>query len=156
MISFDLDHHTFHLRAAAVIIRQEQVLLHRLAGDTVWALPGGRVEPGEPAASATVREMLEETGEAIDCGGLLFVVENFFEHKGRSQHEVGLYFGSTLSPDSRLNDMTVSHAGIEGGKVLEFRWFALSDLSHVNLHPAFLRLSLAAPNEVVRHVIQGR
>jgi len=27
-----------------------------------WTLPGGRCEPGEPAAAAAVREVLEETG----------------------------------------------------------------------------------------------
>ena len=155
MVSFDIDGHRFHLRAAAVVIEDGYALLHRLVGDPIWALPGGRVEPGEPAASAVVREMLEETDEQLECGELLFVVENFFEHNGTPQHEVGLYFRSSLSPESRLRDKTVSHAGTEGFKALEFRWFRLIELEQVNLHPVFLRGALAAPAGAVRHVVQG-
>ena len=156
MISFDISGHRFHLRAAAVIIEDGYALLHRLEGDLIWALPGGRVEPGEPAALAVVREMLEETGEHIECGELLYVVENFFEHKGTPQHEVGLYFRSVLRRESRLRDKTVSHRGTEGGKALEFHWFQLAELESVNLHPAFLRSALAAPSSAVRHIVQGR
>ena len=156
MISFDIGDHRFHLRAAAVIVEDGQVLLHRLEGDPIWALPGGRVEPGEPAAAAVVREMLEETREHVECGELLFVVENFFEQKGKPQHEIGLYFRSTLRLESRLRDKTVSHHGAEGGKVLEFRWFQLGELKEVNLHPASLRTALAVSSSAVRHIVQGR
>ena len=31
----------------------------------LWSIPGGRVEPGESAESAVVREVLEETGLAV-------------------------------------------------------------------------------------------
>jgi ADP-ribose pyrophosphatase YjhB (NUDIX family) len=154
MVSFDIGGHRFHLRAAAVIVEEGYALLHRLEGDPIWALPGGRVEPGEPGAAAVVREMLEETDEHLECGELLFVVENFFEHNGTPQHEVGLYFRSALRPESRHSDNTDSLKGTEGARALEFRWFQLSELQRVNLHPAFLRSALAAPSIVVRYVVQ--
>ncbi|SHE29108.1 ADP-ribose pyrophosphatase YjhB, NUDIX family [Lampropedia hyalina DSM 16112] len=131
MISFDIGNHKFQLRAAAVIVENGYALLHRLEGDPIWALPGGRVEPGEAAASTVVREMLEETGEHLECGGLLFVVENFFEYNGKLQHEVGLYFRSALRPESHLRNKTISHQGIESDKTLEFRWFQLDELERV-------------------------
>lgn len=156
MLSFDIGGHRFQLRAAAVIVEDGYALLHRLEGDPIWALPGGRVEPGEPAASTVVREMLEETGDHLECGVLLFVVENFFEYNGKPQHEVGLYFRSTLRPDSGLRDKVISHKGIEGSKALEFRWFQLVELESVNLHPAFLRGALAAPPVGASHIVQGK
>lgn len=155
MLSFDIDHHRFQLRAAAVIVEDGYALLHRLEGDPIWALPGGRVELGEAAASTVVREMWEEAGEHLDCGELVFVVENFFEYDGKNNHEVGLYFRSTLWSESRLRGKAITHKGIECDKALEFRWFRVDELRGVNLHPSFLRTALAAPPAGVRHIIQG-
>lgn len=43
-------------------------------GAGLWSLPGGRIEPGESAAQAVVREVREETGLAVSAGRLLGVV----------------------------------------------------------------------------------
>ena len=37
----------------------------------LWSLPGGRVEPGETAAEAVEREVLEETGLRVRAGALV-------------------------------------------------------------------------------------
>lgn len=154
MISFELEGHRFHLRAAAVVMQGGRVLLHRLEGDEVWALPGGRVNPGETAAAAVSREMLEEAAQAVHVGELLFVVENFFDTGRTVNHEVGLYFRVDLPPDSPLRDATRVHVGVEGAAKLEFRWFACNELHSVNVHPAFLREALARPDLSFRHVVQ--
>ena len=44
-------------------------------GRGLWSVPGGRVEPGETAAEAVVREVAEETGLAVVVTGLAGVVE---------------------------------------------------------------------------------
>ncbi len=118
MISVEISGHRFQLRAAAVVVHGDFVLLHRLEGDEYGALPRGRVEPGEDGQSTLVREMLEELDERVECSDLLYVVENFFEHGGKPNHEVGLYFRVQLAPVSRLLDKSRSHAGVEGDKRL--------------------------------------
>lgn len=153
MISFNSANHRFNLRAAAIFLQGNSVLLHRLEGDSIWALPGGRVESGEDAASAVVREMLEEVAERVQCGELLYVVENFFEHQSQSQHEIGLYFFAHLEPESPMRVSSHSHFGVESNSRLEFRWFPRSELSQVNLHPSFLRAALAKQNLVFEHVV---
>lgn len=153
MISFDAKNHRFNLRAAAVFLQENAILLHRLEGDAIWALPGGRVDPGEEAAAAVVREMMEEVGEVVDCGELLYVVENFFEHQSKPNHEIGLYFLAHLSSESPLQSTAHSHFGIEGSRRLEFRWFQLSELAAVNLHPSFLRAALSKSPLVFKHVV---
>jgi 8-oxo-dGTP diphosphatase len=40
-------------------------------GAGLWSIPGGRIEPGETDAEALVREMIEETGLAVEVGRLI-------------------------------------------------------------------------------------
>jgi mutator protein MutT len=44
-------------------------------GAGLWSLPGGRIEPGETAEQAMVREVREETGLLVSAIRLLGVVE---------------------------------------------------------------------------------
>ncbi len=41
----------------------------------VWSLPGGRLEPGEQAETALVREVREETGLVVLPGDLLYIMD---------------------------------------------------------------------------------
>ena len=97
--------------------------------------------------------MMEEVGEVVRCGELLYVVENFFEHQSKPNHEVGLYFRASLRSESLLRSTSHSHFGIEGSSRLQFRWFPLSELPAVNLHPSFLRSALSKPKLVFEHVV---
>jgi ADP-ribose pyrophosphatase YjhB (NUDIX family) len=154
MISVHLRGQRFQVRAAAVVIHDGQVFLHRALGDEYWAMPGGRVEVGEDSSAAVVREMLEELGEEVECGPLLHVAENFFDLAGQRNHEIGFYFFVSLAKTSRHLGKTQSYRGIESHLKLEYRWFPISELASVNLRPTFLQASLAANPLVFSHAIQ--
>ena len=59
------------LDATAVVIDEGRIVLIQRADFKTWALPGGRVEAGESAAEAAIREVREETGLHVVLTGLV-------------------------------------------------------------------------------------
>jgi mutator protein MutT len=112
------------LAVGAVAVVDERLLLVRrghgpAAGE--WSVPGGRVEAGEPVATAVVREVAEETGLEVVCEELLGWVERFDD----DEHFVILDFAVTvLDPDAAL------HAGDDAE---EAAWVPLGDLEGYRL-----------------------
>lgn len=153
MISLRVGSHRFHYRAAAIVLNDGYVLLHRLQGDAFWALPGGRVEAGESASDAICREFVEELDQPIVCGSLACIGENFFEYENEPHHEIGLYFYASLPAHSPLLSRRVVHIGVEGGKRLEFQWFATAELSGIDMRPAHLKQAIAS-GVVPTHFLQ--
>ena len=58
---------------AAVVLNEQNELLLQQKQDGSWSLPAGMIEPGESPKAAIIREVAEETGLAVDVGGLLGV-----------------------------------------------------------------------------------
>ena len=56
--------------------KREKVLLTQRADNGRWCLPGGTMEPGESAAEACEREVLEETGLQVRAKRLIGVYSN--------------------------------------------------------------------------------
>lgn len=79
-----------------------------------WTLPGGRIEGGESAREAVVREVAEETGLAVVCGPLL----GWFEVIDDDHHYVILDFEVTVIG----GDLTA------GSDAAEAEWVPLADV----------------------------
>ena len=158
MITFVQSDIQFTLRVAAVAIHDRHILLHRAEGDDFWALPGGRVEMLEPAAESLKREMKEEMDANVRVERLLWVIENFFDHK-ISHHELGLYFSIDLGVDFAHHDKTQPFYGREDGPdgnanlKLIFQWFPIDRLEDVYLFPTFLRTALQELPQHTQHVV---
>lgn len=121
-------------RACGLFLHDGQVLLQRKRGETIWALPGGRVEPGETPEAALAREWQEELGYTPAIGRLLWVLENSFTQDGRTVSQMEHCFAVTADADVHPQDVT-----------LEFRWFGQATLTTVDFRPARLRKHLFAP-----------
>jgi 8-oxo-dGTP pyrophosphatase MutT (NUDIX family) len=153
MISFKAGTHRFHLRAAALIVREGRVLLHRSERDDFWALPGGRVEPGETAQEAVVRELREELDVDVTATRLVWLVENFFAYRNEPHHEIGLYFAAEPSPGSVLATSPGPYNGVEGDARLIFEWFDAAAISALDVRPVFVKRALVAQDFEFRHVV---
>ena len=72
--------------AGVICLRDDTVLLVRRGRPPrlgEWSLPGGRIEPGERAVDAALRELREETGVEAEITGLIDVVDGLFPESGR-------------------------------------------------------------------------
>jgi len=92
----------------------DKILLVRRADNGRWAVPGGYMEPGETAAEAAAREVLEETGLEVRVGRLIAVYSNpniLVEYPDGSRYQiVALYFaaepvGGELRPSPETTEV---------------------------------------------------
>lgn len=67
-------------REAALILTRRAATLNNHAGQ--WALPGGRIDEGEPPLQAALRELEEEVGLRLDASALLGTLDDYVTRSG--------------------------------------------------------------------------
>ena len=102
-----------------VCLRGDSVLLIRRGTPPrqgEWSLPGGRIELGERAVDAALRELREETGVEAEITGLIDVVDGLFPEAGH--HYVLIDYAARW----------VSGEPMAGDDAAEARFVALADV----------------------------
>jgi 8-oxo-dGTP pyrophosphatase MutT (NUDIX family) len=128
------------LPAAFAAIRNAtgQVLLVRRIDDGNWELPGGRIEVGETARQAVIREVAEEAGVTIELTTLSGVYSDpshvLVDPDGSIHQQLALCFHA-LPADP---DEPPRPDGIETDAA---RWCDPADAAGMTMHPA-MRLRL--------------
>ena len=125
---------------AAVRNAAGQVLLVRRIDDGNWELPGGRIEVGETARQAVLREVAEESGITIELTTLSGVYSDpshvLVDPDGSIHQQLALCFHAVpANPDSgppRPDGIETDAAG----------WCDLANIAGMTMHPA-MRLRLA-------------
>jgi 8-oxo-dGTP pyrophosphatase MutT (NUDIX family) len=111
--------------AAVAFVRDGRVLTVRKRGTSRFMLPGGKLEPGESAYAAAVREVREEVGLEVDDLTLL-----------------GEFTADAANEPGHLVESTVYAASLPGGvvepaaagEIAELRWVELAG-AHDDLAP---------------------
>lgn len=137
-------------RSCAILQRNGHVLLTRGVADDFWALPGGRLDPGEMSDEALVRELGEEIGvTGVRVRRLVWVVENRFAYQGSNYHEVGFYYVVDMPPAA----CPLREGEFRGREAhIVFQWFPLTSVVALDVRPAFLRTRLMGLPEDVEYV----
>jgi ADP-ribose pyrophosphatase YjhB (NUDIX family) len=139
----------FNPRVSSILLHDARVLLQTEERLSFWALPGGRIEPGEMSDRALIREIKEEIGIDARIERLVWVIENLFAHGGTRFHEIALYY---LVRANHLPGLAAPSEFRGREPRLIFRWFHVEELSQLDLPPALLRNRLQAIPCAVEHL----
>ena len=141
-----------NVRVGAIIRKNGKILMVTNAAVDYYYSVGGRIQFGESAEDAVRREVLEETGFALEVERLGFIHEDFFigdsmAKQGKLIHEIGFYFYMKTPADFAPHAENLEAEG--RGEHLEW----VSPDTEKTIFPAFFRTELQNPVPYVRHVV---
>ena len=139
----------FNFRVGGIIVDNDQLLLQHTEGDDYYALVGGRVDFNEDTQTSLIREIKEELGFSINKEDtmLIDVVENFFDLKGYSFHELLFIYRVDVS---KYNYDKEPIKTIDKKNSVN-SWFSFDEVSNMNLQPALAKELLNSKE--LRHTI---
>lgn len=149
----------FRLRAAAIIIENNEVLFATNDVEKYYYSIGGGIHIGETAEQAVIRETFEETGVYYEIDHLAFIQENFFKRndgmmKGLDCHEINFFYLMKPRGTKELN----SHSKTANNTIEEkMVWLPIDKLSEVEAYPMFFKDKLKdikyGKDEPVIHIL---
>ena len=141
-----------NIRVGAIIQKNGKILM--AGNDRVEYLysVGGRIQFGETAEEAVIREVEEETGVKMEVERLGFVHENYFigdspAKMGKRIYEISLYFYMKVPQ----NFTPVSMSFTEDQYKEFLKWVSPED--DVPMYPAFFKTELSHSSASVKYIL---
>ena len=139
-ISFKSGNQKFNYRVCAMMISDGKILAMHDERSPYYYLPGGRVEVGETAEHAVIREVQEELGITPKVTRPLWLNQAFFTEDvdHLHYHELCIYFLMDITDTDLLargEKFTVN----EGPRTHAFEWLAFERLKDEYFYPLFLK-----------------
>lgn len=133
----------FNYRVCALITFNNKVLAMRDERSPYYYLPGGRVQMGETAEHAVVREVEEELNITPQIVRPLWLNQAFFNEDvdKLNYHEICIYFLMDVSSTDLL-EKGERFTLREGRHIHDFEWLAFDRLADEYFYPLFLKTSI--------------
>ena len=148
---FESDEYICDLRVAAVLVKNNKILVQREKNGNEYALPGGHVKIGETLEAGLIREIAEEIGVKITCKRLLWSEECFWEWNGKQAHNIAFYYLIELDEDFEiLDDEFICQK--DNCNVL-IGWMSIDEIQNVTIYPEFIKKEIFRLNDPMRHFV---
>lgn len=116
--------------ARGIMFHEKHILLCRNRKHGYCYLPGGHVEPGESAARALAREMVEEAATTFVVQDVVVTEEHVFRQGGKARHEFNIYMRMWCDAPERVRSVEPH---------LEFVWVSLDELVTKDIRPTHVK-----------------
>ncbi len=142
-ISYITGKNRFNYRVCAVIISDNKILAMHDERSPYYYLPGGRVQMGETAEHAVIREVMEELNITPRIIRPLWLNQGFFNEDVNKldYHEICIYFLMDIA-DTGLLERGERFTLKEGRHTLDFEWLAFERLEKEYFYPIFLKTDI--------------
>ncbi|ERJ12455.1 NUDIX hydrolase [Haloplasma contractile] len=136
---FKRDQQCFNFKVAAVIRKDNQILLKKNLGDKHYSLPSGSVRFGETTDYAIKRSLFEDLNIKVKVEKLLSINENFFDYQTDEYHEVLFVYLCEVNEEIEVHEYE------------DFDWHELNKLQDMNLKPALNYHDLKKLPQTIAH-----
>lgn len=152
-LTLDIEDYRLNIRAAAVIIHNNKILVHRDVSKDHCTLPGGRIAIGESSEGTVKREIKEEMGKETEIIEYIGTIENFFEMSKKKYHEIlFIHKVEFINEEDKKIDYTIRN--IEGKEYLKYEWLDIDKIEEYNIVPKCLKDILKSQNFPI-HIINN-
>lgn len=148
-LSYSREQGNFTYRVAAIIIKDNKLLLVKHEDHPCYYTVGGKVKLNETSEQAVIREAYEETGISYEIDKLAYIQERFFEINGTNHHELVFFY--LLRNVSEMNVLENSYT--DQGAKETLHWLPLLDLDKYYIVPKFIKTALLKDISGIEHII---
>ena len=141
-----------NIRVGAIIMKDDKVLMVKNNRDDYYYSVGGRIQFGETAEDAILREVKEELGFEMEIDRLGFIKEAYFygtvgSDQERLIYEPAFYYYMKVPEDFELENKTF----LEDGTPEYLEWVPIDTTK--TIYPEFFKTELKNPSKEIKHMV---
>lgn len=148
-LSFRFEEGSFVYRVAAIVIKDNKLLVAKHKNNSCYYTVGGKVELNETSEEAVIRECFEETGIKFEVDRLIFIQERFFKLNEIKHHELVFFY--LMKNPVNLNILENSFS--DQGEMETLHWLDIESLEKYPLVPEFLKTKQINGVLGIEHII---